>query len=116
MQLMVVVLNKIACMPAILSGFMEQGIGGTTIVDCEGALRVIGQSSVEPPPIFGALRQFLNPERAAGKLLLTVLDESNLERAKKIVDNAVGGIGNPDTGIIFTIALTGVEGLAKYNK
>ncbi len=111
LQLLVVILNKTECMPDILSRLMAEGIGGTTIVDCEGMLQVISKSQVEPPPIFGSLRQFLNPGRQAGKLLLTVLGDGQIAVAKKIIDEAVGGIEKPGTGIVFTLPITSAEGL-----
>lgn len=112
MQLLTLVLNRIDCLADLLAKWMAAGISGTTIVDCEGMVQVLGASSIEPPPIFGALRQFLNPEREKGKLLFTVLSDAQVETAKKIINEVVGGIEKPDTGIVFTIPLTSVEGLA----
>ena len=113
MQLLVLILSKVDSMPEMLSSFMKENIGGTTIVDCEGMLKVIGAAHINPPPIFGSLRQYLNPERPKGKLLLTVLSDEQLPIAKKIIDQSVGGIDKPDTGIYFTISLDSVQGLSQ---
>jgi hypothetical protein len=111
MQLLVLVLNKVDCLQAILCGLMKANVTGTTVLDGEGMLQVLGQSSVEPPPIFGSLRQFLNPGREHGKVLFTVLEQSQVAPVKAIIDKAVGGISNPNTGIMFTIDLSSVDGL-----
>ena len=111
-KLLVSILSQVDVMPQILSEFMKADIKGTTIVNCEGMLRVIGNSDINPPPIFGSLRQFLNPERPKGKILFTVLPENKLEKAKSIIDEAVGGISNPDTGIFFTLSLDSIAGLS----
>ena len=111
MHLLILILSNVDAMPHILRGFMEDGIKGTTIVDCEGMLRVINNSNINPPPIFGSLRQYLNPERPKGKILFTVLSEDRISSAKAIIDKEVGGIENPDTGICFTIPLQNVAGL-----
>lgn len=44
---------------------MEAGIKGGSLIDCEGALQAIGRASSDPPPVFGSLREYLNPESAA---------------------------------------------------
>ncbi|MEG1972119.1 MAG: hypothetical protein RR315_03095 [Oscillospiraceae bacterium] len=113
MQLLVLILSKVDSLPQMLSSFMGAGISGTTTIDCEGMLKVIGASDIEPPPIFGVLRQFLNPERPKGKLLLTVLSDEQVSTATKIIDDSLGGLEKPDTGILFTIPLDNVIGLSE---
>lgn len=110
-KLLVLILSKIDAMPTILSKFMDSGIRGTTIVDCEGMLHAIDNSNINPPPIFGSLRQYLNPERPKGKILFTVLPEETVSPAKEIIDQAVGGLSNPNTGICFTISLDEIFGI-----
>ena len=41
----------------------------------------------------------------------TVLEQSQVAPVKAIIDKAVGGISNPNTGIMFTIDLSSVDGL-----
>ena len=111
-KLLILILSKIDCMPSILSGFLNTGISGTSIVDCEGMLTAIHNSNINPPPIFGSLRQYLNPERPKGKILFTLLPEEKVADAKNIIDKAVGGLDKPDTGICFTVSLDDVAGLS----
>ena len=110
-KLMVLILSKIDTMPQILSEFMNSGIKGTTIVDCEGMLRALDNSDINPPPIFGSLRRYLNPERPKGKLLFTVLPEEKIAEAKNIINKAVGGLDTPNTGICFTVSLDDIFGI-----
>lgn len=112
MQLMILIFNRVELLSGLLAKLLNAGIMGTTVVDCEGAMRVLGQNTIEPPPIFGSLRQFLNPQRQAGKLCMTVLTDAQVPAAKKIINEVLGGLDNPDTGIMFTLPLTSVEGLA----
>lgn len=112
MQLLVLIFNKVELLPSLLAKLLNAGIYGTTVLDCEGAMRVLGQDTIEPPPIFGSLRQFLNSQHHAGKMVLSVLTDTQAPVAKKIINEVVGGIEKPDTGILFTVPLTSVEGLA----
>lgn len=111
-KLLILILSKIDSMPAILSEFMNAGIRGTSIVDCEGMLRAIHDSNINPPPIFGSLRQYLNPERPKGKILFTALPENKISEAKEIINKSVGGLEKPDTGICFTISLDDITGIS----
>ena len=115
MLLQVFILNQVDRLPRLLSGFMAAGVTGTTVLDCKGGLQVMGQAANldDAPPIFGSLRQFLNPGQAEGRLLLTVLDESKLAASRKVISEVVGDIAKPGTGIFFTIPITNVEGLVK---
>lgn len=113
MELFVVILNKIEVLQKILFSFIELGVTGTTVVDCRGMLSSLKDNDV---PIFGTLRAALNGTHSdEGKLLLTVMRPEQVKSARDIVDEAVGGINNPDTGIIFTIRLNYTEGLAQNN-
>lgn len=113
MQLLVLIINDVAHVPDILSGFMAEGIPGTTVLECHGAMRVLRQSQVEPPPIFGALRHIINEEYGEGRILLTVLSDAQLPAARQVIHQVVGDLSKPDSGILFTMPITSVEGLIK---
>ncbi len=113
MQLLIIILNDISRVPKILSKFMEAGIPGTTVVECHGAMRVLRQSQVEPPPIFGALRHIINEEYGEGRILLTVLSDEQMAAAKGVVHQVLGDLSKPDSGILFAVPITSVEGLSK---
>ena len=101
-------------MDKILAEMMAAGIRGGSLLDCEGVLQVMGHTGVEPPPIFGSLRQYLNPERGEmNKVLLSALSDSEVEKVKEIVRHVTGGLDKANTGILITVPGIYVEGLAK---
>lgn len=112
MQLLVLILTKTECMPRIVSGMVGAGLGDPTVIDCEGALNVIDSSNVEPPPIFGSLRYILGQSKRESKMMFAVLPDEKIDEAKKLIDKEVGGIKNPNTGIMFTLPISSVEGLS----
>lgn len=111
MQLLVLILTKTECMPQIVSDMVGAGLGDPTVIDCEGALNVIDKSNVEPPPLFGGLRYILNQVKQESKMMFAVLKDEQIDKAKKLIDRQVGGIEKPNTGIIFTVPISSVEGL-----
>ncbi|MCD7775012.1 MAG: hypothetical protein LUG85_04575 [Clostridiales bacterium] len=111
MQLLVLILTKTECMPLIVSGLVGAGLGDPTVINCEGALNVIDKSNVEPPPIFGGLRYMIHQGKKESKMMMVVLKDDQVAKAKKLIDETVGGIKNPNTGIIFTVPVSDVDGL-----
>ena len=115
MQLLIFITNRAESVPKILSRFIEAGIPGATVVDCHGALRVLGQSTIDPPPAFGSLRQFLSPKYEQGKMLFSLLPEEKTDEAKAIVRRAAGDFMLPDSGVMFTLPVSDAEG-ASFTK
>lgn len=113
MLLQVLILRQTELVPELLSEFAREGVRGSTVIECEGALQVLGQASVDAPPIFASLRKFLNPDQEHNKLVLTVLSEDMYPRARRAIHKVVGDLSVPGTGILFTVPITNVEGLAE---
>ena len=113
MLLQVLILRQTELVPELLSEFAREGVRGSTVIDCEGALQVLGQASVDAPPIFASLRKFLNPDQEHTKLVLTVLSDDMYPQARRVVSKVVGDLSVPGTGIMFTVPITNVEGLAE---
>ncbi|HHU32664.1 MAG: hypothetical protein ACOX1Y_02120 [Zhaonellaceae bacterium] len=116
MKLMVLVLKKHEYLEQLLSEFLGAGLGGATIIESVGMLRVIEQSRIEPPPIFGSLRQFINPEYESSRTIFMVLEDEKIETARNIINRIVGGLEKPNTGILFTIPIDYVEGGVSESK
>lgn len=111
MQLYVLILNKVECMPKLVSSLMKAGIKGATIYDSMGVVQYVGHDLTEPPPMFGSLRKYLHPDHGNNKTLVILLDDEKLVEVKKIVNEVTGGLSKPDVGVAFTIPVTYVEGL-----
>lgn len=111
MQLFVLILNKTECLPKLLGEFLSAGIKGATIYDSMGEVQYIGHETVEPPPIFGSLRKFINPDHEQNKTVLVILRDEQVEAARAIVNKVTGGLDKPGTGIIFTVPVSFIEGI-----
>lgn len=96
----------------IMSRMMDAGLRGATVVDCRGMLRTLEQSDVEAPPIFGSLRQFINPERQENKLLMIALRDEEVPTVRDIVRAVAGDLKRPNTGVLFTVPIMNWEGVS----
>ena len=108
MQALFLVLNKVECLETLLSKLAESGVRGGTVIESTGMARVLGDA--EDVSILGSLRAFLDPRRVESKTLFFVLPEAQIDQTRNIINEVVGGLDKPDTGIMFGVPLSFVEG------
>ena len=113
MQMFVLVLNKVERLEQILEMMLEQGIGGATVLDSTGMMRVLDGDDNVDLPMMGLLRHFYSPERKRSKTMFAIIRDEQRQQLTDIINEATGGLDQPDTGICFCIPTTYVEGLEK---
>lgn len=113
MQMFVLVLNKVECLEPILEGMLAKGLGGATILDSTGMMRVLDGDDNVDLPMMGLLRHFYSPERKRSKTMFAIIRDEQRDTLVDIINRATGGLDQPDTGIVFCIPTTFVEGLEK---
>ncbi|HEY8470920.1 MAG TPA: hypothetical protein VIL18_14815, partial [Longimicrobiales bacterium] len=92
-----------------LSGFLELGITGATIIASEGMGRVLSHDI----PIFAGLQTLLARSRPQNQTIFSVIKEDEkVEGAIALLQEICGNLDNPATGIAFTVPVTRVVGLA----
>ena len=104
------VLNKTEYLEEILDKFLEVGVKGATILDSQGMGRALGEAD----HIFGSLRKLIDGTRPFNKTIFTVIeDEEILEEAISGVQKILGDISDPGVGMMFTLPIGNVYGMAK---
>lgn len=111
MQVFVFVLNRTEHLEDLLQQFTDHGLRGATVLDSKGMARIL--HSEEEMPLFYGLRAIMEPERRSSKTIFMVLQDEQVDLARKIVNDVTGGLDVPDSGIMFAMPLTMVEGLVK---
>lgn len=108
MQLLVVVINQEEKLDEILSGFLELGITGATIIASEGMGRVLSHDI----PIFAGLHTLLARSRPRNQTIFSVIeDDEKVDGALALLQDVCGDFNDPATGIAFTIPVNRVIGL-----
>lgn len=113
MQMFVLVLNKVECLERILELMLEKGIGGATILESTGMMRVLDGDDNVDLPMMGLLRHFYSPERKRSKTMFAIIRDEQRKQLVDIINEATGGLDKPDTGICFCVPTDFVEGLNK---
>lgn len=110
MQLLVFILKKVELIEELIKELAEAGITGGTILSGTGM--VTAMMSMDSLPVFGMLRQVLgDQEKEASKVMLFVLKDEDAASARKIIKKVIGDLTEPNTGILFGMPISYVEGL-----
>lgn len=108
MKLLVFILNKEEYLEEVLEAYVEAGVGGATLVDSEG----MGRFLTYEVPLFAGFKEFMKGNKPYNKTILSVIrDDRVLEKLKGLVDQIVGGLEKPGTGIMFTVPVDWAAGL-----
>jgi nitrogen regulatory protein PII len=107
-RLLVAIVNDPEKVDEILAGFLELGIRGATIISSEG----MGQLLSHDIPIFAGLHTLLSGSRPQNRTILSVLPESAVPDVIELLQDVTGNLNSPATGIVFTLPVDQVVGLA----
>lgn len=108
MQLLVAVVNEPEKLDEILSGFLEMGITGATIINSEG----MGRLLTHDIPIFAGLQTLISRSRPQNRTIFSVVEDEKVEATLALLQEVCGDLNRPATGIAFTLPVSRVVGLA----
>jgi nitrogen regulatory protein P-II 1 len=92
----------------VLAGFLELDIKGATIVDAMGMAQVLTADI----SLFSGLRDLFPGGTKGSLLLLSVVEDQVVPAAVSLIKEVLGDIRRPGTGLIFTLPVDMVQGLA----
>ncbi len=107
MKLLILILNQVEKLEEVLEGFLEIGVTGATLIDSVG----MGHILSEEVPIFAGLRFMFAGAKPHNKTIISVIKDEKEAEAMHLLQNILGDIDEPGTGIAFTLSLDRVEGL-----
>ena len=110
MQALFLVLHKVEKLDDLLCALQDNGISGGTIIESKGMLNALKS---QDNFILDSLRIFLEDPRESSRTLFFILKKEDVAKARQVIDETLGGINNPETGIMFGIYLAFVDGLNK---
>lgn len=107
-RLLVAVINDPEKLDEILSGFLELGVTGATILNSEGMGRLLSHDI----PIFAGLQTLISGSRPQNRMIFSVVPESLVDDALALLQDVCGNLASPATGIAFVLPVERVVGLA----
>jgi nitrogen regulatory protein PII len=109
MFLLVVIVNEDEKIEDLLAGFLDLGVTGATLIRSEGMGRVLSHDV----PVFAGLQSLMARTRPRNTTILSVIETQELlDRAIESAQQVCGDFNSPGTGILFTVKLDRIVGLA----
>ncbi|NOZ29432.1 MAG: CBS domain-containing protein [Chloroflexi bacterium] len=110
-QLLIVILDDLACMPDLLQAWQAIGVPGTTILESVGAYRV---STWLSRVGLGALDGLFEAKEVRRRTLLAAIEDDDLlAQAVAEAERIVGGFDRPDSGLLLVLPVAQARGLHK---
>jgi nitrogen regulatory protein PII len=107
-RLLIAVINDPEKIDEILSGFLEMGVTGATIIGSEGMGRLLSHDI----PIFAGLQTLISGSRPQNRTLFSVVPEDRIDDALAVLQEVCGNLASPATGIAVVLPVDRVVGLA----
>lgn len=108
MNLLVLILKKADLVSEICRELAEKGVHGGTILDGMGMASVIDK--MDDLPLFGMLKTLLADDDEGVKVMLFVMNDEEVKIGRETIKEVVG-LDEPNTGIMFALPVSFVEGL-----
>ncbi|MFC1562360.1 hypothetical protein ACFL6I_15955 [candidate division KSB1 bacterium] len=108
MYIFFLILNKEEYLDEVLEAYLELGVRGATVIESVG----MGQILSVDIPIFAGLRDLLPGSRPYNKTIFTITEEDMIPQIITAVEQIIGPLDKPGTGIVFSIKLDTVKGIA----
>ena len=109
MQLVVLVLNREEMLEDVLSGYVELGISGATVIDSVGMMSLVARQI----PIFAGLRGMLEGKRPYNKTIMCVVkDDKAVDNLVALLEEILGDLDDPANGMMFTVPLSRAWGVS----
>lgn len=111
MKLLIFILNKQEKLEKLLKRLAEEHLTGATVIDSSGmATRLVSSNDETLSNIFGSLRHLLKDTKKENKTIMMVTSEKNVQRVEEIIEEVVGDLNEPNTGILFTVPVDYLRG------
>jgi hypothetical protein len=108
------VLDDPALLDRVLQAWLDAGVCGLTVLDSTGVQGARGRASDNDLPTFLGFRRLLRIDQHGHYTLFTVADAETVQRIVPATEAIVGDLDAPHTGILFTLPVNQVWGLAEY--
>jgi nitrogen regulatory protein PII len=108
MQLLVAVINDPQKLDEILTGLLDLGVRGATVITSEG----MGMRLAQDIPLFARLQTPIARSRPENRTIFSVVHEDRVDAVMALLQRVCGDLSKPGTGIAFTVPIDRLVGLA----
>lgn len=112
-QMVILVIHDPGKVDAVVDRWVELGVSGLTILDSSGWTQQAGRREIRDDlPLFPSVRKVLRTAEQRNRTIFSVIpDDFDLDTLVAETEAILGGLDDPDTGILFTLPVTRTHGL-----
>lgn len=111
MKLLIFILNKTEKLDRLLKELANAHLTGATVFNSSGMASQLSKNNDETlSNIFGSLRHLLKDNQKENKTIMMVVKEDRIADIERIINEVVGNITEPNTGILFTVPIDFIRG------
>ena len=111
-HMVLLVLDELSQCPTVLDAWEEAGVTGVTILESTGLGRARQIGMRDDLPLFTSLHKLMQNREERHRTLFTVVDsEEMVDRLIEITQEVMGGLNEPNKGVIFVLPVSRVVGL-----
>ena len=107
--LFVFILNQPELLDDVITLFVELGVNGATVLESTGMAKYLS----EEIPIFAGFREILQGARPNNRTIFTVVDKKLLPQIIAGIEDVVGALTDPGTGVAFTLPVSETWGIGE---
>ena len=105
-KLLLIILDHAELVDEILTGFLDIGVPGATVVESRGMGSIIRQEM----PMFAGLAS-LFPEHTGSRIVLSVMPQELVDAVLEMVEEVVGQLDKPNSAVCVTVPVDQFKGV-----
>jgi len=105
-KLFLIILDQAELVDELLTGFLDIGVPGATVLESRGMGSIIRQDM----PMFAGLAS-LFPENTGSRVILSVIPEHLIDDVFKLVEEVVGTLDRPNSAVCVTLPVDQFRGI-----
>ncbi len=105
-QLFICIVKNDDAVEEILTGFLELGIGGATVLTARGMAEIISSQV----PLFAGFKDVFQAG-GTSRLILSAMPSDKVEEARRLIERLVDSEGQMSEGVSFALPITSEIGL-----
>jgi len=105
-KLFVIILDQPQLIDELLTGFLDIGVRGATVIESRGMGAIVRQDM----PVFAGLADLFG-EQTGSRMIFSVMPESLVERVMQLVEEVTGHLDQPNSAVCFTLPVEQFRGI-----
>lgn len=106
MKLMVVILDQPELIDDLITGYLDLGVQGATVIESRGMGQIVRQEM----PMFAGLAS-LFPESTGSRMVLSVMPEALIDQVFGLIEELVGALEQSNSAVCFTVPVDQFRGI-----